>query len=141
MKRPYKAMDVAKYIITKCTRDEHPISNLQLQKILYILQKEYLQRDQKCLFFDDFEAWVFGPNIPNVYYYFCGFGSMPIQAEYDIKLDLKDTKIIDPVVERKRNLKPWDLLPETQNGAWNIVYQKGEQNVIPLSLIKQLEIN
>lgn len=66
---------------------------------------------------------------------------MPIQAEYDIKLDLKDTKIIDPVVERKRNLKPWDLLPETQNGVWNIVYQKGEQNVIPLSLIKQLEIN
>ena len=60
-------MDVAKYIITKCTRDEHPISNLQLQKILYILQKEYLQRDQKCLFFDDFEAWAFGPNIPNVY--------------------------------------------------------------------------
>lgn len=56
MKRPYKAMDVAKYIITKCARNEHPISNLQLQKILYILQKEYLQRDQKCLFFDDFEA-------------------------------------------------------------------------------------
>ena len=134
-------MDVAKYIITKCARNEHPISNLQLQKILYILQKEYLQRDQKCLFFDDFEAWAFGPNIPNVYYYFCGFGFIPIQAEYDNKLDLKDTKIIDPVVERKRNLKPWDLLPETQNGAWNIVYQKGEQNVIPLSLIKQLEIN
>ena len=63
MKRPYKAMDVAKYIITKCARNEHPISNLQLQKILYILQKEYLQRDQKCLFFDDFEAWAFGPNI------------------------------------------------------------------------------
>lgn len=61
MKRPYKAINIAKYIITKCTRDGYSISNLQLQKILYILQKEYLQRDQKCLFFDDFEAWDVWP--------------------------------------------------------------------------------
>ena len=133
-------MDVAKYIITKCTRDEHPISNLQLQKILYILQKEYLQRDQKCLFFDDFEAWAFGPNIPNVYYYFCGFGSMPIQAEYDIKLDLKDTKIVDPVVERKRNLKPWDLLPETQMGLEYCI-PKRRTECYSIKSYKQLEIN
>lgn len=94
MKRPYKAMDVAKYIITKCTRDEHPISNLQLQKILYILQKEYLQRDQKCLFFDDFEAWAFGPNIPNVYYYFCGFGSI---QKYNLSLYILCSKLCYPI--------------------------------------------
>ena len=41
MKRPYKAMDVAKYIITKCARNDHPISNLQLQQNLYILKKVY----------------------------------------------------------------------------------------------------
>ena len=34
----YSAMDIAKYIIDKCIDDEMPISNLQLQKILYYLQ-------------------------------------------------------------------------------------------------------
>ena len=39
----YNALDIAKYIITKCNKDGFPISNLQLQKILYNLQKFFLQ--------------------------------------------------------------------------------------------------
>lgn len=35
----YSAMYVAQYIITKCTADLKPVSNLQLQKILYYIQK------------------------------------------------------------------------------------------------------
>lgn len=31
----YMAVDIAKYIINKCTIEQCPISNLQLQKILY----------------------------------------------------------------------------------------------------------
>lgn len=38
---PYKAIDIAKNIINKCTIDKHPISNLQLQKILYYIQKDF----------------------------------------------------------------------------------------------------
>ena len=41
----YSALDIAKYIISKCNRENCPISNLQLQKILYNLQKAFLQRD------------------------------------------------------------------------------------------------
>lgn len=33
----YTALDMAKYIIDKCTKDRSPISNLQLQKILYYI--------------------------------------------------------------------------------------------------------
>ena len=69
----YKAIDVAKYIVNKCIDDGYPISNLQLQKILYFIQRYYLQKDDQ-LFDDDFEAWQFGPVIPAVYYKFCGQG-------------------------------------------------------------------
>ena len=40
----YSAVELSKYIITKCAKENKPISNLQLQKILYFIQKEYLQK-------------------------------------------------------------------------------------------------
>ena len=33
----YKALEIAKYVIDKCTRENNPISDLQLQKILYYI--------------------------------------------------------------------------------------------------------
>ena len=40
----YVALDLSKYIISKCVRDGHPISNLQLQKILYYIQVYFLKQ-------------------------------------------------------------------------------------------------
>ena len=62
----YSALNVAKYIIDKCTRENYPISNLQLQKILYYIQREFLQRGPKA-FPEEIEAWQFGPVVPEVY--------------------------------------------------------------------------
>ena len=41
----YSALDLAKYILQKCIDDSRPISNLQLQKILYYVQGEFLKED------------------------------------------------------------------------------------------------
>ena len=49
----YEAIEIAKYIINKCTVDGCPVSNLQIQKILYFLQKHYLQNENTILFYDD----------------------------------------------------------------------------------------
>lgn len=43
-KRMYDALDIAKYIVDKCTVEKCPITNLQLQKILYFLQKKTFSR-------------------------------------------------------------------------------------------------
>ena len=61
----YTAINLSKYIVFKCIEDGHPISNLQLQKILYYIQKDFLCRDDLA-FSDDIEAWQFGPVVPNV---------------------------------------------------------------------------
>lgn len=45
----YRAIDIAKYVVTKCVRDSHPISNLRLQEILYYLQKNILVLVANCL--------------------------------------------------------------------------------------------
>ena len=136
----YKAVELSKYIVTKCLSDDCPISNLQLQKILYYIQKNFLKH-RRIAFADDIEAWQFGPVVPNVYYKFCGYGAMPITSSYDNSvIDLSDAKIIDKIVDEKKSLDPWDLVADThkEDGAWAQIYQGGIGNhqIIPLELIK-----
>ena len=61
----YSAVELSKYIITKCARDNKPISNLQLQKILYFIQKEYLQKKGVPAFEIPFEDWKLRQVAPN----------------------------------------------------------------------------
>lgn len=42
----YSALEIAKYVVNKCTVDRHPISNLQLQKILYYIQRSFDQKER-----------------------------------------------------------------------------------------------
>lgn len=137
----YRAINISKYIVNKCIDDKYPISNLQLQKILFNLQKEFLKNNIQ-LFSDDFEAWRFGPVIPYVYYYFCANGAMPItDKENDIQISDDIKAYIDRIVETKRILKPWDLVMETHKpkGAWDKIYASGTGNkkTIPVALIQK----
>lgn len=127
----YNAVDLAKYIVTKCTKEDCPISNLQLQKILYYIQREFLQSGMPA-FFNRIEAWQFGPVVPDVYDEFCGFGSMPIDDTYAYphNMNKQDLKTINKIVEDKRELYPWDLVKDThqRGGAWYRVYDNGKGN-------------
>lgn len=138
----YRAIDLSRYIVSKCIRDRHPISNLQLQKILYYIQKDFLNRGDAA-FSDDIEAWPFGPVVPNVYYHYCGYGAMPITSSYgeaDIAYD--DRKVVDSIVESKRVLDPWVMVAEThkENGAWHQTYHNRLENgkVISWDLIRMV---
>ena len=42
----YSALELSKYIVTKCINDGEPISNLQLQKILYYIQRDFLRQGE-----------------------------------------------------------------------------------------------
>lgn len=125
----YEAVHIAKYIINKCTIDQHPISNLQLQKILYCIQRDFLKNDMLA-FDDDFEAWQFGPVIPEVYYLFCGFGAIRIRMKYDLDIGSDYAALINPIIERKRLLNPWDWSEDINatGKAWDKVYSNGSGN-------------
>ena len=139
-KGKYNALDIAKYIVNKCTSESCPISNLQLQKILYFLQKKHLIEFGSCLFIDDIHAWQFGPVVPEVYYQFCGFGSEMITMTYEVNINNDDKAFIDSVVEDKRTKNPWDLVAETHapGKAWDVTYRNGwgNKHVISPELIK-----
>lgn len=137
----YNAIELAKYVVTRCVNADNPISNLQLQKILYYIQLEFSHNGRQA-FGDAIEAWQFGPVVPNVYYYFCGYGAMPItNTYYGVSIESDDECIINPIVDKKSRLNPWDMVEETHkaNGAWDQVYKngKGNKQVIPFDLIQK----
>ena len=136
----YMAMTVAKYIVSKCTRNNTPICNLQLQKLLYLIQKESLVINDEPIFVDEIEAWRFGPVVPNVFSHFSGYGAMPIVIEYIVnKISDDDKELIDDVVDRKKMLHPWDYLEEIcgDGVAWCRVWDggAGDSKVIPVEMI------
>ena len=139
----YRALEVAKYIVNKCSQEGKPVSNLQLQKILYYSQKYFLQNQKRALFSDEIEAWPFGPVVRSVYDYFCGFGSITIFYIQPDGSSIKkeDAKFIDAITEEKRLLDPWQMVNDThQKGkAWDLVYRNGAgyKEIIPKRLIAE----
>jgi len=137
-----KVLDLAKYIVNKCVKDRKPISNLQLQKILYYVQVAFLKKRETPIFIENIEAWQFGPVVPVVYGYFCGFGSLRIRVSYDdisLTINDKDKRMLDKIIEDKREKLPWELVEDTHaiDKAWSRVYKDGQGNrrIIPPELI------
>lgn len=133
------AITVAKYIINRCTEDNEPISNLQLQGILYIIQKTFLRAGIPA-FEDEFEAWQIGPVILRVYNSYCGFGALRIRLFFpDVQVPDEFRKIADFIIISKRKLAPWKLAEETLDAAWKQTYSNGAGNhrYIPKILISQ----
>lgn len=138
------ALDLSKYIIGLCTADRKPISNLQLQKILYYIQREFLKRGREA-FSDEIHAWQFGPVVPKVYNNYCAFGSRTISMTYPLKIEgytSGEISLVNRIVRVKREKNPWELVRETHKcgSAWNIIYSKyGNTNaIIPKELIEKV---
>ena len=51
----YTAMDIADHIVVRCANSGRPVANLQLQKILYYVQLNFLRTYDKCIFEDEQE--------------------------------------------------------------------------------------
>ena len=64
---------------TLCDMSGWRMSNLELQKILYIAHMYHLGTGQGRLIDEDFEAWQYGPVAPKLYRHVKRFASKPIR--------------------------------------------------------------
>ena len=130
-----KAESVANYIIAYGMQIRHPVSNLQLQKILYYIQVYFLKKTGIPFFKDEIEAWQFGPVVPKVYYKYAGFGSAPITffATPDIDWDTEERKAVNSIVQEKCTLSPWDMVEDThmEGKPWKTFYEEGKRAILP----------
>lgn len=130
----YDVQDVAEYVITYSEEKDYGISNLKLQKILYLIQAYSLIQTKKPCFSEDIEAWDFGPVIPEVYRKYKQFGSTDIQVrcwnleEIQKGFEKEDRKRIEAVIDKFADFSAADLTILTQNQTpWNEAFSKKEK--------------
>lgn len=127
------AMVLAHYIVDKCTRDGEPVSNLQLQKMMYFLQTVYCRATGGELLFDDaFEAWPYGPVLSDVYTKYSDHGAEPIAERYDgadiaFCDDGDVSSFVDSGIESLRKKSPWELVRTSHapGSPWFKVWNDG----------------
>lgn len=76
-----KALEISNIILTHFDYSGDLITNKKLQKLLYYVEAWNLVY-KSSLIDDDFEAWVHGPVVPDVYHTYKIFGYSPIKNEY-----------------------------------------------------------
>lgn len=106
-----KIFDVANYIILAYenqTATRYDNSELKLQKLMYLCQRESLLLTGEVLFDDNFEGWKHGPVLPALRHFF-DEDYRPINSEEDLNLTDKDKYIINNVIGQYGMYEAWYL--------------------------------
>lgn len=81
MTAKYNLQLIADYFISFSNETGELISNLKLQKLLYYAQAWHLGMNGQPLFEENFQAWVHGPVIPELYQQYKQFAWRPLVRE------------------------------------------------------------
>lgn len=157
----YNALDIARYSINYAHDINSPISNLQLQKIMYYIQAAFLvEKNEKC-FNENILNWTYGPVVDEVYREFRTFGYSSILRQksymcigYDKKnhkisigekkfdgsiLGNEDKQIIQKIVDIYSKFEPFDLVNKTHSeDPWK---DTNQNDIIDNESIKNYYIN
>ncbi|MBO5833821.1 MAG: SocA family protein [Alphaproteobacteria bacterium] len=129
--------DVFKVAKKICESQKWQVTNLRLQKILYIAQVLSLGlRNGKHLFNAEIQAWKYGPVVPEVYQRFKFFGSDYIPeiafGENLTSCSEDECAFIDAVANMTKNIKDWELvgLTHRDGSAWKKVYSNNRNSCV-----------
>lgn len=122
-----RVADAARYL---CEKSGWKLSNLALQKILYVADMNFAGIGRGRLVDEDFEAWDYGPVIPSLYHQCKAFGSGRIP---DIFWDARsidgtpEAQVLDVAWERLGHQSAARLVENTHwaEGAWAKLYAPG----------------
>lgn len=149
----YSAIEVSRHIINYCSDKGHSIGHLQLQKILYFVQAQFLRitRGEVPCFTESIAAWAYGPVVPVVYDEYKRYGSSVIpkiqfvttlvssdsswkireEAYDDSVITEEDCAIINSVVDLCLRKTPYQLVDIThQQAPWKEAYAMNHNGII-----------
>lgn len=142
----YTPQHVANFFLEQAEREEIPLTQLKLMKLVYIAYGWYLAITGERLFAEDIQAWKHGPVIPSLYHEFKHFGSRPIDEratslDWDTgaitipSIPLSDettVKILSLVWDAYKRFSGSALVRKTHEtgSPWAEAYREGERNII-----------
>lgn len=123
--------DAAQYL---CDRSDWKLTNLQLQKMLYMADMNFVGQGNGRLVDEDFEAWDYGPVLPSLYHKCKAFGSKPIPPVFWGAADISGTPeaaILDLAWDKLKLVTPGQLVETTHSGlgAWVRRYVPGAKQI------------
>lgn len=152
--KTFPAIIVANFFVKKSIDEDMPISNLKVNKLVYLAHGWHLGLHKKPLIREDIEAWQFGPVVRSVYDAFKKYGKHSItktattgfsdeMKEIGELADADTIQFLGKIWNHYRDWKPWQLsaLTHEDNSPWDLVCRESEtQNpfeaVIPEKTIK-----
>lgn len=112
--------DVASYFIWLANETGSFISNLKLQKLVYYAQAWHLAIHNTPLFEKDFQAWVHGLVIPDLYQKYKHFGWQPILEEANPAIPKEIQDFLDEVTQEYFSCDAYELEQMTHaEDPWN----------------------
>ncbi len=118
-----------------CETADWRITNLRLQKVLYIAHMVFLGEENEPLVLGNFEAWDYGPVHPEVYQEVKFFGDDPIRdifPDFQEENAEKEKKYIKQAVKELGDCSTADLVGIThwKGGAWAKNYIPDARGII-----------
>ena len=136
-----KAIDVAKYLIIRATKDEDPITHIKLQKLCYYALGVFSKLSNgKKLFSENVEAWPHGPVVRDVYKQFSKSKSnfLKISEDYsDLQLTESEKEAIGETYKHFSQYSAWKMRNLIfEEDPWKDNFEENKKNIIPFKDIK-----
>lgn len=117
-----------------CETSGWTLTNLKLQKLLYLADMNYAGQTGQRLINEDFEAWDYGPVLPSVYHACKPFGSKPVPNVFwgvGSITGTNEAAWLDLAWTSLKDQTPGQLVENTHwnRGAWAKRYAPGAKGV------------
>jgi uncharacterized phage-associated protein len=131
MGAPISALTAARHM---CERSDWSLTNLKLQKMLYLAQMIYMGQFQERLINGAFEAWDYGPVLPAVYGEVKAFGGGAVRYLFGGSgvSDAEQLRFLDDAYAQLSQKTAGQLVNITHwsGGAWAKNYRPGARGVV-----------
>lgn len=117
-----------------CEQSGWQLSNLKLQKMLYMADMNFVGQNGSRLVNEDFEAWDYGPVLPSLYQKCKAFGAKPIpQVFWGAKsiAGTAEATMLEMAWAKLKSATPGQLVEAThaKSGAWVRKYVPGAEQI------------
>lgn len=138
----YDPKTIAEWFIHRAKVDGEYLTQMKLQKLVYLAHGWRLGLFHKPLIKGEVEAWQWGPVIRPLYGAYAKFGSQPIVLNSVAKPDVKDQaveRLLEEVwrVYRRYTAAQLSEMTHRPKTPWSDTYRPGAKRTIPNSLIEK----